>query len=345
MRCLTLADALAKRGARSVFLSRAHKGNLFELVARRGYELVPLQEDASLADAGGQQDDLYASWLGCGWEHDTVESSEILRNLAPDWLVVDHYALDAKWEDRVSPFCKRLMVIDDLANRPHNCDLLLDQNLGRDSADYQRLLSREGTVLAGPQFALLGPRFSELRTYSLERRRHYPIKNVLISMGGVDQSNATAAIIGSLKRSKLPAATRITVVMGAAAPWVAEVRAAAESLPWQTEVVTNISNMAERMAESDVAIGAAGSTSWERCCLGLPTVMVVLADNQLQIAQALSAGEAALLIDDLAAIQTDIPDAIEKMLCDKQLSRMSLAAAAVTDGCGVERIVEYMDAI
>src|SRR5690606_35975420 len=188
----------------------------------------------------------------------------------PDWLIVDHYALDARWESQQKDFCGRLAVIDDLASRPHSCDLLLDQNLGRRMQDYSHLVADNCELLIGPDYALLRPEFISARKHSLERREKPVLRNLLISMGGVDKDNVTSHVLEALKPCLLPNDTRISVVMGANAPWAGLVQQQAAMMPWCTEVVFNVDNMAQRMAESDFAIGAAGSTSWERCCLGLP---------------------------------------------------------------------------
>jgi UDP-2,4-diacetamido-2,4,6-trideoxy-beta-L-altropyranose hydrolase len=149
-------------------------------------------------------------------------------------------------------------------------------------------------VLAGPRYALLRPEFREWREASLSRRAREPrLQRLLINLGGVDKDNVTGQVLDALTACDLPEGLQISVVMGAAAPWRESVTAQARAMPWPTEVVANVSDMARRMAEADLAIGAAGSTSWERCCLGLPTLMVVLADNQRQIADALAENGAA----------------------------------------------------
>src|SRR5690606_22658913 len=158
--------------------------------------------------------------------------------------------------------CRKLLVIDDLADRTHICDLLLDQNLGRAPSDYAKLLPAGCKMLIGPAFALLRPEFAALREYSLKRRQQLQLESILISMGGVDQSNVTAKALESLLRCALPESCSIAVVMGTKAPWVEEVRALAAEMPWSTDVLVGIDDMAMRLANSDLAIGAAGSTAW-----------------------------------------------------------------------------------
>lgn len=341
MRCLTLADALRDRGAECHFICRDHPGHLNDFIGRRGYPVHALAAGESLPTASGLA---HASWLGAGQEQDASEVARILNELKPDWLVIDHYALDIRWEQQVARYCKKLMVIDDLADRAHACDLLLDQNLGRAREDYLALLPASCEALIGPAHALLRPEFAALREYSMQRRQQPQLESILISMGGVDPSNVTARVLESLRGALLPASCHISVVMGSKAPWIRQVQALAAEMPWPTDVLVGVEDMGLRMANCDLAIGAAGSTSWERCCLGVPTLMVILADNQKLIGRALEKAGAAYLIDlgeecgafDCGARVTELFEEPEK------LSRMSKKAADITDGAGVASVVSWM---
>lgn len=351
MRCLTLARALREAGAECHFLCREHRGNLSEMIQSKGFFVHRLphsaQDDANGAFAGAQPNRLngiteHSQWLGDSWQSDAEACRAILERLAPDWLIVDHYALDACWEKASLPQGTRLMVIDDLADRPHIADILLDQNLGRRAEDYEDLVPASCRCLVGPHYSLLRPEFAELREASLRRRREpYEPKRLLISLGGVDKDNATGGVLEALKSCSLPSDCHITVVMGASAPWLEEVRAKAAELPWHCDVVVNVTDMAERMVWADLAIGAAGSTSWERCCLGVPTLMVVLAENQKGIAQALHQASAAYNVgnpDSLYRLPNIWPDIVHPA----PLAQMSQVASHLVDGRGVARLVEAM---
>ena len=352
MRCLTLADALKPQGAECHFISREHPGHLLEAIRERGYKVNFLVAHVQTAQAAIKnivieaskllQEPAHAAWLGSTWQNDAQETAAILADLQPDWLVVDHYALDQRWESALRPHYQKLMVIDDLADRPHQCDLLLDQNLGRQPKDYANLVPAQCKLLIGPQYALLRPEFAALRAYSIQRRQKPALKNILITMGGVDQPNATGQVLQALKGCVLPQDCRISVVMGLQAPWLDEVRAQVKDMPWRTEVMINISDMAQRMADSDLAIGAAGSTSWERCCLGLPTLMVVLADNQRPGAKALEAAQAVCLIGFVYDIAAQLPLAISAVNQGNQLMQMSTFASSITAGLGVEKVVHEL---
>jgi UDP-2,4-diacetamido-2,4,6-trideoxy-beta-L-altropyranose hydrolase len=345
MRCMTLADALTTQGTQCHFISHAHPGHLLELIRQRGFAVtalpVELPPPANTQVASERpKEPVHAPWLGCDWQTDAEQTSTILATLQPNWLVVDHYALEQRWETALLPHYKKLLVIDDLADRQHKCDLLLDQNLGRQPQDYGNLVPPHCKVLTGPQYALLRPEFAALRAYSLQRRQQPVLKQVLITMGGVDQPNATGQVLQAIKGCALPEDCCISVVMGLQAPWLQQVRAQAQDMPWPTEVLVNISDMAQRMADSDLAIGAAGSTSWERCCLGLPTLLVVLADNQRLGAQALQEAQAALLIGDMSDIAMQLPLAINASASRHRLQEMSTATAKVTDGRGVDKVLK-----
>jgi UDP-2,4-diacetamido-2,4,6-trideoxy-beta-L-altropyranose hydrolase len=345
MRCLTLADALKAKGADCHFISREHPGHLLEVIRQRGHTATVLPKDklmAATADDPAPQP-AHAAWLGCEWNTDAQQTGAILADLQPDWLVVDHYALDQRWEDALAAHYRQLLVIDDLADRPHRCDLLLDQNLGRQPQDYAGLVPTHCQVLTGPHYALLRPEFAALRPYSLQRRQAEPaLRQLLITMGGVDQPNATGQVLQALKACALPADCRITVVMGLKAPWLQSVRGLAAQMPWPTEVVVHVNDMAQRMSDSDLAIGAAGSTSWERCCLGLPTLMVVLAENQQLGAETLESARAARFIGRVGDIATQLPQVIRELIDTDRLSPMSLAASAVANGDGVDKVIKTM---
>lgn len=346
MRCLTLAEAIRARGANCYFICREHPGHLLDHIRKRGFAVSGLPsckpDEHPLDETGGSQP-AHAHWLGCDWQTDARQTGEILANLKPGWLVVDHYALDSRWENALRAHYGKLLVIDDLADREHACDLLLDQNLGREGADYANLVPGHCTVLASPRFALLRPEFAVLREYSLRRRESPALKDLLITMGGVDQPNATGQVLDALKTCPLPTDCKITVVMGGKAPWLEQVRETAAAMLRPTEVRVDIGDMAQVMADTDLAIGAAGSTSWERCCLGLPTLLVVLADNQKSAAFHMSHTSIShtLLLDE--TLKPRLQEYISQ--ADDQagwLVAMSNKSAAVTDGNGSELVINAM---
>ncbi|HCJ28765.1 MAG TPA: UDP-2,4-diacetamido-2,4,6-trideoxy-beta-L-altropyranose hydrolase [Pseudomonas sp.] len=353
MRCLTLADALAARGADCQFICREHPGNLIEQIRNKGYiahalpaHTEPVGANSLAINATGDGQALvHSHWLGATQEQDAEACAPILADLNPDWLIVDHYALNARWERALKSHYRKLMVIDDLADRSHQCDLLLDQTYGRNAEDYRAWVPANSRLLCGSQYALLRPEFSALRPYSLKRRAAPQLHKLLITMGGVDRDNATGQVLEALRASQLPADCQITVVMGSTAPWLEEVKRQAQDMAWPTRVVVGVSDMAKLMANSDLAIGAAGATSWERCCLGLPTIMLVLADNQQQVAQGLEEAGAARIINQAQCIAGRLPNLLEPLTVGPApLLAMSQSAMSIADGRGVNTVIQLLEA-
>lgn len=343
MRCLTLADALRDEGAHCHFVCREHPGNMIDQIIDRGHQVCPLpmrqveQQSKSKRTEKFRKD--YDQWLGCDWQHDVQDTSNCIGSQKAHWLIVDHYALDEHWGRQLRHKCCKIMVIDDLADRNYDCDVLLDQTHGRLESAYQQRVPKGCTVLTGAKYALLRPEFAALREYSLQRRKEPRLGHLLISMGGIDKENITGKVLQALKGSYLPRDCHVNVVMGEDAPWLKDVKALIKKLPWTVEVNVNVANMAQLMADSDLMIGAAGSTSWERCCLGVPTLMVVLAENQRDIARALVEAKAVLIFDDIE------PSKQLSELSMETLKHMSHAASDIADGSGTGYVVQCLKEI
>jgi len=343
MRCLTLADELRRRGSECVFICRPHPGHLIPQIRERGHGVLPLPERADTGVAG-KHPTAHARWLGVPWELDAQDTQTVLGDTGFDWLVTDHYALDCHWEQAMRHRCTHLMVIDDLADRQHDCDLLLDQNLGRSAADYAHLIPSGAHLAIGPQHALLRPEFAELRPTSLTQRAEATLRHLLITLGGVDKDNVTERVLDALDAEPLPADLRVTVVLGPKAPWLAQVRARALRMRMQVDVLAGVSDMATLMAACDFAIGAAGGTAWERCCLGLPSAVFVLAPNQAPGAAALQSVGAARLVQDAVAARDQVCHLMSTN-GRSELHEMGRAASRLTDGLGAARVVDQMESL
>lgn len=328
MRCLTLANALAARGANCTFLCRNLPDSLAARLHAAGHSIAPLPEgDAS-------QDDLpHSAWLGTTMAQDAALARPILAALQPSWLIVDHYALDARWTAAVRGAAS-VLVLDDLADRKLAADLLVDTTAGRLPGDYDAVLPKGTPRLIGPTFALLRPEFAALRGTSLSRRRG-PIRNILITMGGVDAGNATGSFLNRLAHQGFS----LTAVIGAASPHVASVKAQIASIPG-ARLLIDTPDMAALMADADLCIGAAGSTAWERCALGLPALTVVLADNQKEVAHGLEQRGAAKTITPMI----DADDLVT-MIRGLDVQAMSQAASGLSDGLGVDRVAAMLDVL
>lgn len=319
MRCLTLAEALRDQGAECQFICSAEDGNMLQAIREKGFKASGVEPFMN-------------------WRIDAEQTQADLAESRVNWIIVDHYALDSRWEQALKAHCHKLMVIDDLADRTHDCDLLLDQNLGRLKSDYEKLVPAACQLLIGPKYALLRPEFAAWRDYSLKRRAvDTELKQLLISMGGTDYSNSTSQILQALKQVPLPTNCHITVVMGASSPWIQQATALAETMPWSTEVKVNVGNMAELMANSDLSIGAAGSTSWERCCLGLPSIQFVLANNQRLIANALHLANAAISVD-MGSFNAAASALCASSKLANKLNSLTKATQTISNGTGVLQV-------
>ena len=345
MRCLTLADVLAARGHVCHFICRAHEGHLGAVVSERGHKVHMLSNGEMSAQPpanGIVGAGPYARWLAISPEQDARETAAVLAEIGAEWLVVDHYALGAAWEGDMAPYVANRMVIDDLANRPHDCHILLDQTLGRGAVDYAGLVPAGARLLCGSAYALLRPAFAALRAESLSRRRQNGVvRKILVSMGGVDADNLTGQVLNVLHQAALSKDYRMTVIMGRQAPWLEDVQDRAARLPLPTEVLVGVEDMARLMADSDLAIGAAGASAWERCCLGLPTIMFIAADNQRGVAAALATAGAATVLaaDGLWSLPRHVTQLVRQ---GTSLAAMSERAAKVTDGHGARLVADAM---
>lgn len=340
MRCLTLAKGLAEKGAKVQFICRNHSGSLIERIEQEGFEVYKLTRPGDFFETienPGNEKLAHAKWLGVSQKQDASECQPILERIKPDWLIVDHYAIDQAWQKALKPYYKKLMVIDDLGDRNHQCNLLLDQNYGSTDAKYQNRAPTHCTVLAGSRYALLRPEFALWREVSLKRREQVQnIKTLLITLGGVDPDNYTGQILSELAKTQLNKDIEIMVVMGATAPHLASVKHQAAAMPTKTTVKINVTNMAQLMANADLAIGAAGATTWERCCLGLPTIQLVIAQNQRQIAQALAKDHVVKLIEKME----QLPGLVET--AHLWMNDMSQQTVNVCDGSGCQRVVDQI---
>lgn len=345
MRCLTLADALRAEGAEAVFVTREHRGHVIPVITDRNHRVVVLPGNTGMPYGTHPAPPDHAHWLEADWREDAAATRAALVAEGAGWLVMDHYALDHTWQEAALPEGVRLMVIDDLSDRPHMADLLLDQNAGQETVNYDGLVPEACTRLVGPAHALLRPEFARLRPEALARRKALERpEHLLITLGGIDRDNATGAVLEALAKAAGIDAMRLTVVMGRSAPWLGAVRARAAEMPCPTEVAVNVTDMAKRMTRADLCVGAAGSTAWERCALGLPTLQTVLADNQAPAARCMAEQGLSLALP--ATDELGFADALSeglKRLRDGDTYRaMARRSAALTDGSAATRFAAHL---
>lgn len=339
MRCLALADALLRSGAATRFITRHMSQYLQDMVTAEGHEIRLL--DSPSDHMCESRPVPHAAWLGTSQHADAKDSVIALSDGAWDWLIVDHYALDVRWESQLRPSAKKILVIDDLADRFHDCDLLLDQNLYYDIDDrYRGKIPENCQLLLGPHFALLREEFARTRERSGPRIGN--VRRLLIFFGGVDEANYTGRVIEALSQLSTDH-IHVDVVIGVSHPCRKQIEAKSNECGFRCHVQT--SRMAELMAGADLAIGAGGTALWERCCLGLPALVICAADNQrAQIEEAACRG--LLYAPELGSedgFASSIKCHISALLENNSLRRfISDNGMRAVDGRGVQRLVSKL---
>ncbi len=342
MRCLALADRLAAVGACCHFLSYGDVVRSY-VAERHIFHLVPNVSVGKPVDSHADGELNYASWLPVGWRADAAGCLDVLAHIGRiDWLVVDHYALDRRWEEMLAPATSQLMVIDDLADREHVCDLLLDQNLVDEMETRYHLRVPVGCqLLLGPDYALLRPEFSASRKAAQLRTPLASVKSILVMFGGADAADLTSDAVEALR--ELDYAGSINVVVG---PLYKNVAILRESLAMLPNAVLHVAppSIAELLVRADFVVGSPGVSSWERCVLGVPAAVLTVATNQTQIATALAragahwylgaaGGGTVSALTAALALALYSPDSLEGM---------RRAAFGVCDGLGAERVIRHL---
>jgi UDP-2,4-diacetamido-2,4,6-trideoxy-beta-L-altropyranose hydrolase len=289
MRCLALAAELKHRGATIRFICRHVPAHLEEVIAAAGYEFSSLKTLSSTADEIAESD-----WLGTSQEVDATDTLNVLMGRSWDWLIVDNYALDAGWETALRAVAKRIFVIDDLANRHHDCDVLLDQNFYSEmESRYVGKVGMQCRLLLGPRYALLREEFRQQGHPLVQRSGQ--VSNILLFFGGVDRLNYTTLAMEVLADAGHEALS-VHVVIGLQHPHAESIKAICAKNDFVCHVQTT--RMAELIAAADIVITAGGSACWEYCASGLSMLTVITAENQRQLAIDMDAYGAALLIGD-----------------------------------------------
>lgn len=328
-RCLSLADQLRKNGENVIFVSRIFPGNMCDLIEKLKFKVH------QLPPGNGEiiSQNKHSEWLGVSWQQDVQETINVLRSFDKpiDWMIIDHYAIERSWEERIRPYSKKIMVIDDLADRFHDCDLLLDQNLYADlETRYKNLLPEHCQRMLGPQYALVRMEFFEARRKL--RDRNGLIKNILVFLGGADPNNVTVKVLKAVKVVNRPDIV-VNVVVGSANPNKEMIAGICSSIP-NANYFCQVDNLAKLTEDADLAVGAGGSANWERCLLALPAIIVVTAQNQLETTLALEKSGAIMNLGWHAEMNVEnLVDAINCVLNDREkLLQMSKNSASIMAG-------------
>ena len=342
MRCLTLANKLKVQNHQVLFLAKQHHGNLNQLIEQQGFKIIQLPVPNINID---QQTD-EKQWLGCHYQEDAQACIDALKPYFPlSLVIVDHYGLDKNWQDILKPYCLKLMVIDDLANREHHCDILLDQTFARQKSDYVNLVPKSCKLLLGKKYMLLRDEFSQLRDVAITKRKNFThSKNLLISMGGTDPDNISQALLQWLITLQ-PNITKLTVnlIANPCSKHLSKLQQLCQQYAW-INLIIKPKSMAELMLDADIAIGSAGATAWERCCLGLPTLTIISAKNQETIATNLSKAGAIINLGWFDKLTKEhFSQALENVLSvDKNYLNLVTNSFKCCHGLGTNNIIKIL---
>lgn len=329
MRCLVLAQELKRIGYDVLFATREQKAHLNTLINSRGFKIIALQKPYEWSTPNHSSD--YAAWLQVSEEQDSLDFIQKVKYA--DLVIVDHYGISATWHETVKSRLNCILtVIDDLV-REHRAHIIVDQTLNRQPNSYEKISPCK--ALTGTAYALLNPEFIKQRQHQQHHIQYS--HNILITMGGVDKPNATLKVLKTLAKVEQPRPT--TVLLSQRAPHYSMVKKFVENHSAWVKHIEFVNNMASFMGQFSLVIGAPGSTSWERACLGIPSILVPIADNQNDIANALVNAQAVKLIK-LEDISNQLMPTIEYLV--KHWQYYSKQNFALCDGMGVKRVTQTL---
>jgi UDP-2,4-diacetamido-2,4,6-trideoxy-beta-L-altropyranose hydrolase len=340
-RCLTLAKKLKESGNTCKFICRNHKNNLIQKILKENFEVIKLPNSNKIKfkKKSINKKTNYLNWIGASWKEDAQQTINILKKEKVDWLVVDHYGIDYKWEQKLRSYSKKIMVIDDLANRKHDCDLLLDQNLIANFKNrYKNLLPKNCSTLIGPEFALLQDDYKDLHL-SIPPRKG-PVKRILVYFGATDEKKLTEkTLLAFLQLNKKDII--LDVVLSPESPQIKNVKKLTNKFR-NINLHIELKSLANLILKADLAVGACGSTSWERCCLGLPSIVVTIADNQEPIAKELHLKGVVRWLGHCDNITKNLIYNELKSFINQNLEAWSDACKLVTDGHGTRKVTSFL---
>jgi UDP-2,4-diacetamido-2,4,6-trideoxy-beta-L-altropyranose hydrolase len=337
MRCMALASELKDRGGEVVFLCRELRGNMIPYIRELGHKVIVLNktENGRPFDQAEEHDE----WLSVNWASDARACLKHVREFGVDTVIVDSYSLNISWEAEMSEYVENIVSIDDLC-RDHHCEMLIDQSLLRTSREYRDRIPHSSLALCGSHFAILRREFQENRKMALEKRKTTDsVRTIMISLGGADERNDTLKVLKHLYDSTvMKSVEKVLVILGAQCRNQTVIENYLNSYSFSFELHVASREMAKLMCQTDLAIGAPGVTSIERCCLGLPSLLYCVADNQKNNADALVRSGAGILcsLDSLVDL--------ERGVCEVSgnYAVYSSAAASLCRGDGAARVSDMI---
>ena len=328
IRCLSLAQTLKKMNFEICFISKKERGNISKLFEDKGFTVYYIQNNYSKS----KKNDII--------KNDVNQTVKIItkHKAKSSWIIVDHYDLDFKWEKSLRKFVDKIIVIDDLV-RKHDCDLLLDQNYNKNlKTRYDKLVPRKCIKLLGPKYALLRGEFLILRK-SVKPRKNF--KRILISFGGSDPTNETGKVLSAIKilKTKKQFLKEIDVVISNSDKNKDKIEQLCNSIP-NAKFYQNVYKIGRLMYKADLAVGAGGSSIWERFCLGLPTIVSIVANHQQETTKALAEKECLINVGLAKNLSVKKYVGIFENLDIKKLRSISKSSLKIVDGNGSFRVAK-----
>jgi len=331
MRCITLAESLKKKFASIFFISNQIPRNLADFIEDEGFKVYNIDGYTYI-----EKQRINSTTKKKLIENDVSQTREIIQSYknTENWLIIDHYGVDKKWESKIRKYVEKIIVIDDLANRKHNCDVLIDQNFYKNMKKrYEKLVPRDCIQLEGPKYALLRSEFKSIRK---KLKRKYRLRYILVSFGGSDPTNETYKVLRALMMLNLKC--KIDVVVGSNNPNKILIKRLCSNISF-CSFHEQPKNIAKLMAKADLAIGAGGTTTWERCCLGLPAIVSILSDDQQKLTEEVAKIGCVINLGRVSKLtSTNYVNALKKTET-RMLQRMSEKCLRLVDGCGARRVV------
>jgi UDP-2,4-diacetamido-2,4,6-trideoxy-beta-L-altropyranose hydrolase len=332
IRCLTLAKELGSRTNNCQFICRNHDNNLIKKIKKENFSVFVLKNLKKKLN----KKKMYSDWLGVDWNEDANQTINILKNHTVDWLIVDHYSIDHQWEKKVRPYVKNIMVLDDLANRKHDCDILLDQNLIANYKDrYKNLLKEDCVTLLGPKFSLLQNQYKEL--HKKAKLRAGIIKNILVYFGATDQNyliEMTLSAIVRLNNKQI----KTNVFINSNNYNKKTIKNLKNKFTKNIKFYVDKNSLAMNIFKADIAIGACGTTAWERCCLGLPSLVITVSENQKPIAKELHKRGLIYWLGHYDKITKNLLYKILRDFINNEFTNYFKDFKSITDGSGAEKV-------
>ena len=330
LRCLTLVDRLKKEFRQITFISNQLPKHFFQIIEKNDFKIYKIDGYSHI-----QEEKIEMQLKKQLIQKDFIQTKKIIEKYknSSNWLIVDHYGIDYVWEKNIRENIEKIIVIDDLANRKHDCDILIDQNF------YKKMEKRYSKLIPSFCKQFLGPKFSLLRPEFLNARKNLKRKNkferILISFGGSDPSNETTKVLSAI--IDLGKKYKIDVIVGTNNPNKKQIMKLCSKFPF-CDFYEQVENISKYMKKADLALGAGGSTTWERCCLGLPTIVVNLSKDQEKITENLS--KIGCVINLGSAEKTTKLDYVKALneINSKKLRKISKKCLVLVDGKGVKRI-------